>query len=103
MFVVLYSFTVKQNCEKQFINAWETLTALIYQYEGSLGSRLHHEQQHTYIAYAQWPDKLTWEHSGHNLPEEAEVFRQQMKDCCTDIQTIHTMEIISDQLQDKVV
>ncbi len=41
MFAVIYQFNVKENRESEFIGAWKQLTQLIYDYEGSLGSRLH--------------------------------------------------------------
>ena len=38
---VLYFFDVKEDQEQVFIENWTNLTALIYEYQGSLGSRLH--------------------------------------------------------------
>ena len=101
MFTAIYHFTVKPGQETEFKEGWEGLTKLIYQHEGSLGSRLHHESDQTYIAYAQWPDRETWENAGGQLPPEADVYRKQMKSSCEKIKTIHELEVISDLLQTK--
>ena len=53
MYVVMYSFQIKPHQEQNFIESWKGLTALIYKYEGSLGSRLHKQKPQNYIAYAQ--------------------------------------------------
>ena len=41
MYIVIYEFKVKENCDHKFINSWKILTNLIQKNEGSLGSRLH--------------------------------------------------------------
>ena len=51
MFCVIYSFQVKEDKEAPFIEAWKELTKLIYQYEGSLGSRIHKASEDIYLAY----------------------------------------------------
>ena len=99
MFIAIYQFSVIENKEDQFITAWKALTELIYRYEGSLGSRLHQQDNQTYIAYAQWPSKSTWKNAGGNLPEEAQEHRAKMKEACTEITTIHELECIEDLLQ----
>ena len=40
-FSVIYEFYVKPGMETEFIAHWNALTKLIYEYEGSLGSKLH--------------------------------------------------------------
>jgi heme-degrading monooxygenase HmoA len=102
MFVAVYQFDVKEGeCEK-FKKAWAELTKLIYQYEGSLGSRLHQENETTYIAYAQWPSRQTWENSGSKLPEEANHWRSEMRAACQNIATLHELESDIDLLKDKL-
>ena len=68
-FTVIYSFKIFDGREDDFINSWTELTKLIYEFEGSYGSRLHKANDNLFIAYAQWPDKETYIHSGNNLPE----------------------------------
>ncbi len=101
MFTVIYQFQVKLGLEKAFIEGWKGLTELIYQYEGSLGSRLHRENETSYIAYAQWPDKQTWQNSGKKLPDSADLFRQQMRASCEKIETLHELVVLEDLLQEK--
>jgi heme-degrading monooxygenase HmoA len=101
MFVAIYSFEVRAGKDEQFIKAWEEFTKLIYQFEGSLGSRLHKKGEQEYTAYAQWPDKKTWENSGKNLPESANEHRALMKEACVKIDTSHELEMISDLLKSK--
>lgn len=102
MFAVIYSFTVKENRDSDFVKGWKGLTELIYEFEGSLGSRLHKEAEGKYIAYAQWPTKFIWENAGSKLPNEADVFRKLMKDNCSDIQTIHQLEMVENLLKNEV-
>ena len=58
---VLYFFDVKEDQEQVFIENWTKLTALIYEYQGSLGSRLHKTKDGRYYGYAMCPNKELWE------------------------------------------
>lgn len=98
MFSVIYLFHVIPGKEDLFANAWHDLTVLIYQHEGSFGSRLHKNSEHYYLAYAQWPDKLTWQNAGANLPQSADAVRTQMREACLGIKTLYELEIIDDLL-----
>jgi heme-degrading monooxygenase HmoA len=99
MFAVVYLFKVKENRQSEFINTWKQLTQLIYEYEGSLGSRLHKQSDDVYLAYAQWPDRETWEHSGKKLPDAANKIRETMSACCTKIETLYELNCIEDLLK----
>ena len=101
MHIVLYRFRVKSNKEEDFIKGWKGLTELIYKYEGSLGSRLHKGDELNYIAYAQWPDQLTFETSGKNLPEQANHFRTLMRSSCSEIEVLQSMDIVEDLLKNE--
>ena len=98
MFTAIYQFKVKPEQFDEFLQSWEELTKLIRDYEGGLGSRLHRIDDHTYLAYAQWPSRETWEQSGDKLPAEASQWRAQMRGACLDINTLHTMDVVSDLL-----
>jgi hypothetical protein len=74
MVAIIYLFKVKPNQTENFIAAWREMALLIYEYENSLGSRLHKQNDSTYIAYAQWPDESTWKNSGGKLPKSANVY-----------------------------
>ena len=102
MFIAIYSFKVRPGAEKAFERSWRDLTKRIYEYEGSLGSRLHTSEPGTYIAYAQWPDRKTWEHAGKKLPESAKTVSQQMKDSCEKIETIFQLDVIDDLLKSEI-
>ncbi len=102
MFTVIYTFRVKPGKEKQFSSAWSELTSLIYQYEGSLGSRLHLDSNGLFLAYAQWPTRSTWENAGSKLPSESEEIKSRMRDACEEIKTVHELDVLDDLLYDKV-
>lgn len=62
-FCVIYRWKVDPVQEDRFLAAWETLTHAIREKRGGLGSRLHRDDQGWFVAYAQWPDRETWERS----------------------------------------
>lgn len=97
-FAVIYRFEVKSGREGEFIRSWERMTELIKEYEGGLGSVLNKLDDQTYIAYAQWPDRKTWEMAGSKLPEVAAEIRLSMRQCCHEIDTLHELNIIKDLL-----
>lgn len=99
MFAVIYKFKVRQGQDKKFKESWKALTQLIYKHEGSLGSRLHKSEGQLYIAYAQWPDKETWEKSGSKLPKSADAVRMAMRESCEEIKTEYQLEIADDLLK----
>ncbi|MCB0640773.1 MAG: antibiotic biosynthesis monooxygenase, partial [Phaeodactylibacter sp.] len=92
MFIAIYRFQAKPGQVQSFIEAWKDLTELIYQHCGSLGSRLHREDELNFIAYAQWPDRDTWKHP-KPLPATADAIRQQMRESCSLIETLHELEV----------
>ena len=79
MFSVIYKFEIKPDRKDCFEKSWKDLTHLIYDYAGSLGSRLHKKDECNYIAYAQWPNKETWKNSSNKLPEISNEISQLMK------------------------
>ncbi len=99
MRTIIYQFKVKEKRNEEFIEAWKEMTELIYKYENSLGSRLHMKDNQTYIAYAQWPDKYTFENSGQNLPEKANQVRQKMRDSCKSVEKLFELDMIEDLLK----
>jgi heme-degrading monooxygenase HmoA len=99
MFCVVYTFSVKQGQEETFIKAWSEMTMLIKTYEGGLGSRLHHKAEGEFIAYAQWPNKATWQAAdGGKLPEKANAVRQNMRACTEKIEVLHELDMVKDLL-----
>ncbi|MDT7689336.1 MAG: hypothetical protein QOJ70_1891 [Acidobacteriota bacterium] len=71
MFVVIYKWRVKEGKEQEFVDGWHRLTESIYRRLGSLGSRLHKATDGSWIAYAQWPDRRTWENASEEIDDEA--------------------------------
>ena len=61
MFIALYRWRLKEGREERFREGWRRLTEEIYARRGSRGSRLHRAEDGTWVAYAQWPDRQTWE------------------------------------------
>jgi hypothetical protein len=100
-FTIVYSFKIIAGKENDFINAWAALTKLIYQFAGSYGSRLHKVDKDFFIAYAQWPDKKTWESSIDIMPEDIKNLRIQMREYCLEIKTEYEMTVVEDFLMDQ--
>lgn len=101
-FTVIYSFKVVEGKEKDFIKSWAELTKLIYEFEGSYGSRLHKVNSTLFIGYAQWPSKEVYDRSGNNLPQSANKFREQMRECCSEIKTeFELSSVVLDFLKDE--
>lgn len=60
-FCVIYKFKVRPGMEESFIKGWSHLTEAIRETRGGMGSRLHKSDNGWWVAYAQWPDRQTWE------------------------------------------
>lgn len=69
MFAVIYRWRVAPGKERQFQVAWEFVTREFLANAGSLGSRLHRSSDGTLVAYAQWPDRLSWERAAVSSEE----------------------------------
>lgn len=75
-FAVVYQWRVKLGMEAQFRSAWEELTAWHREQRGALGSRLHRTDNGTVVAYAQWPDRQSWERSCSLHEQDTELSRR---------------------------
>jgi len=60
-FCVIYQFKVRPGMEREFKEGWRKATEAIRDKRGGLGSRLHLTPDGIWLAYAQWPDRETWE------------------------------------------
>ncbi len=102
-FSIIYSFKIHENKQDEFIHCWTELTSLIYRFEGSYGSRLHQVNENLFIAYAQWPDKKTFDQSGNKLPESANELRKKMRECCSEIKKEYELKtIVADLIKDEL-
>lgn len=99
MIAVILKFKVKPNHTEIFIDHWKQLTEFIYEYENSLGSRLHKESDSVFIAYAQWPDRDTLNDPDSRLPCEALEVRQRMRNACESIEKLFELELTEDLLR----
>lgn len=99
LFTVLYSFKVPKEEADEFIQVWSELTQLIYEYEGSYGSRLHRASPGHFIGYAQWPSKEVWKNSGNHLPDSATALKKRMRELCSEIKTEFEMDVVQDRLK----
>jgi heme-degrading monooxygenase HmoA len=61
MYAVVYRWRIVPGKEQQFVEAWKAGTAAIAREFGGWGSRMHQGEDGCFYAYAQWPDKATWE------------------------------------------
>ena len=99
MFSVIYTFDVKPGSENDFIQSWSTLTELFKEHAGSGGSRLHKAAAGNYVAYAQWPDRQTWEQAAEKLPSEAGPIRNKMSESCLSIDTQFELDTVVDLIR----
>lgn len=101
MFCVVYRFHVKSGKEAQFREGWRLVTRKLREENNSLGSRLHKDENGVFIAYAQWPDRNTWD-SAENHSDEAERGRSMMRDSYADgwqsAEVLHQLEMVDDLL-----
>jgi heme-degrading monooxygenase HmoA len=62
MFAVVYRWTILPGRESAFERDWRDATIEIAATQGGWGSRLHRgAEAGVYLAYAQWPDRATWQ------------------------------------------
>jgi hypothetical protein len=61
MFAVVYRWKLIPGREAEFEEGWRAGTEAIAKEFGGWGSRLHRGEDGMVLAYAQWPDRATWE------------------------------------------
>ncbi|AEA45515.1 antibiotic biosynthesis monooxygenase [Fluviicola taffensis] len=100
MFTVSYRFKIHSKQNELFEESWKEVTQLIYEYCGSLGSRLYKSDGNSYFGIAQWPDKQTWEES--NLEDfDTNDWRSKMRACCESMEKLDELELIHDLWAEK--
>lgn len=72
-FCVIYRFRLHAGAEEAFKEGWRRLTEEIRDCRSGLGSRLHLGNDGWWYAYAQWPDRATWERSQEMQAQDAEA------------------------------
>ncbi len=101
MFAVIYRWRVIAGREAQFEAGWAAGTEAIKQEFGGLGSRLHAAGDGIYIAYAQWPDRETWERATeagmrHSNEEARRLYRDAIAP--NGFETLYAMPVTRDLL-----
>lgn len=101
MFIALYRWKVKEGQEKEFIEGWRRRTEEIYRRCGSLGSRLHRAEDGTWVAYAQWPDRRTYD-AAQSVPVGDAEARAMMRESVEESYPDVYMEVVGDFLREEV-
>lgn len=97
MFCVIYHLQVKPLEDEAFKAAWHRVTESMVTDYGSLGARLHVAEDGSWIAYAQWRDRQSWE-SGHVMIE-AESRRMHVENLLEEFpRVIYKMQLVEDLL-----
>lgn len=97
MFAVMYQFEVLPGKEAEFVAHWTRGTELIRAECGSLGSRLHRDENGGFVAYARWPSRDAWK----NAPApsgERKAALEAMRATLAEVCVAHELEIVSDRL-----
>lgn len=102
MYAVIYRWQVVPGLEAQFEAGWRRGTERIAAEFGGWGSRLHRMSEGVYIAYAQWPDKATWEKAmetrmRHSDDEARKMYRDAIVPGT--FETLATGEVVADLLE----
>jgi heme-degrading monooxygenase HmoA len=99
MIYVIYEFKCTPENQESFIRLWREATQVIRNNHGSLGSRLHHAGDSTYIAYAAWPDEETFTHAQQAPCKEVEDAIKNMRATLIESKRLHVMRPIEDMLE----
>ncbi|CAM3637680.1 hypothetical protein [Litorimonas haliclonae] len=103
MFAISYKFalsTPTPENEKKFAECWKGVTQFFQNNAGALGSRLHKGEDGAFYAYAEWPDKATFEASQQVLPTEDFVkTRLVWAEICEPSEILWAGEVVADLLK----
>ena len=100
MFIVVYEAKVIDRNFSRFEEAWGIVTDAIREHCNSLGSRLHRtDDESVYIAYAQWPDKSTFENAQKDsFSETQKQAGSVMRGSVEYFKIVYTAEVCDDRL-----
>lgn len=99
MFTVIYTFRVKGGQEEAFQQSWAHITERHMGTRGSLGGRLHRDQNGAFVAIAPWPGRRRWEAPGPPDTPALAAARTTMGDACEEIRTSYELEVVQDLWQ----
>lgn len=102
MFAVIYRWKLIAGREAQFEAGWRAGTRAISEEFGGWGSRLHRGEDGVAVAYAQWPDRATWERAmqarmHHSNDEARAMYREAFEP--GSFETVFAGEVTADLLQ----
>ena len=99
MYCAAYRFTLLDvpNAEPRFKAAWTGITDFFTKEAGALGSRLHRGADGAFYAYAQWPNKKTYEAAREITPnDDFGRHRLAWAEVCAPSEVIFEGEVITD-------
>lgn len=102
MFAVVYRWIIIPGKEAQFEEGWRAGTKAISREFGGWGSRLHRGADGCFYAYAQWPDRETWETAMKSrMRHSDDEARKKYRDAIAPdgFETIWSGEVIADLLE----
>lgn len=99
MVVVIYKWAVTAGCEQAFTEAWATMTNIVRDRYGGLGSRLHKDRNGNYVAYAQWPDMQTLQSWRNRTPTPDEQALNKIMSDGTSTLDREEMTVLVDMLE----
>lgn len=99
---MIYRWQVVPGLEAQFEAGWSRGTERIAAEFGGWGSRLHRGEDGSYVAYAQWPDRDTWEKAletrmRHSDDKARAMYREAIVEGT--FETMFAGEVVSDLLE----
>jgi hypothetical protein len=102
MFAVVYRWKLIPGREAEFEAGWRAGTEAISKEFQGWGSRLHKGDDGCFYAYAQWPDRATWEKAmetrmRHSNNEARAKYREAIAP--DGFETLFSGEVIADLLQ----
>ncbi len=102
MFAVLYRWRIIPGKEASFEKGWRAGTRAISKEFGGWGSRLHRGEDGCFYAYAQWPDRMTWEKAMESrMRHSDDAAREKYRAAIAPdgFETIWSGEVIADLLE----
>lgn len=102
MFAVVYRWKLIPGKEASFEEGWCAGTAAISSEFNGWGSRLHRGEDGCFYAYAQWPDRATWEKAMETrMRHSDDAARAKYRDAIAPdgFETVWMGEVIADLLE----